>query len=112
MLRHNIHPAHFAAPLHVQHGGQNLIVRDHAATNDQDFVDHPAIASFTASSNASRLSVIASSLITSGGQIFTVPPPSPTGLNINTPFSIVRRTISNASVASGSFVPGFTIATP
>ena len=33
MLRHHTDFAHFAAPLHLKHAGQDLIVRDHAAAD-------------------------------------------------------------------------------
>src|SRR5262249_48148018 len=99
-------PAKAPLPLHVVQRGQNLIVRDHSAADDRDFRSHATaacspIASANASPNTFTLSSIASAVITSGGEIFTVPLPSPTGLNISSPFSIERRTTSNARSPSG-----------
>ena len=86
-------------------------MRDHPATDDEDLRGQ-ATASATTSRNTPRLSRRGFFVITSGGQIFTVPPPNPTGENISTPFSMHLSTIRAASGPSGSFVPGLTHATP
>src|SRR5579871_182818 len=112
-----------AEPLQLIERRQKLIVHDHTGADDGDFrlIAHfrdyatagcATSASANASSSAETLSAMAASVMTSGGLIFTVPPPKPTGLNMSTPFSIERRTTSQARSASGSFVPGMTQATP
>src|ERR1700691_929109 len=88
-----------ALALHVIERGQKLIVRDHAPADDENlWPGHQAAAarahktSAKASSSAAKLSRMAASVITRGGQILIVPPPYPTGLKISSPFSTVRRT--------------------
>ena len=41
-----------------------------------------------------------SSVMTSGGEIFTVPPPKPTGLNISTPFSMAAFSAGTQSCST------------
>src|ERR1039457_3629632 len=102
-----------AEPLELIERWQDLVVHDHAAAHDGDFHRHrPAVACRSesactkASSSTAVLSTIASSVITRGGAIFTVPPPKPTGENRSTPFSQHSRTTSHARSPSGLSVPG------
>src|SRR5260370_37992724 len=96
-----------AGALHVIQRREDLIVSNHAATDDGDLrLDHATaewawVASAKASSNAETLSRIASFVITSGGAIFTVAPPSPTGVNMSTPFSTAGRPTSQRKSPSG-----------
>src|SRR5450759_5267377 len=46
--------------------------------------------------------------MTNGGEILTVPPPKPTGLNMRRPCSTHRSTTSHAKSPSGSVLPGST----
>ena len=55
---------------------------------------------------------MAASVITSGGQILTVAPPWPTGLNISTPFSTERAPRPRPARHRAPWCPGTTQATP